>query len=127
MKMAFVAGLVVTIGSTCVYAQQDLVGKYTGTYPQSTPRGEVSLGLTLEILAVEGDTVKGKAVRIAAGQAGRACAGAYPVEGTLKGDALELKATEKGATGDCGMVLKLMVEGTKLVGTIGNARTQLSR
>ena len=125
-KIVVSAGLAVFF-SAPVLAQHALVGKYTGSFVQRTGSGEYTPGLTLEILTVEGDTVKGKAVRGAAGSA-RGCAGEYPVEGKLKGDTLELKATEKGGpAGDCQLTLKLTVEGNKLVGTLLKYPAQLSK
>jgi len=124
--------IVVSVGlailfSAPVLAQHALVGKYTGSFVQRTGTGEYTPGLTLEILTVEGDTVKGTAVRGAAGSS-RGCAGEYPVEGKLKGDTLELKATTKGGpSGDCQLTLKLTVEGTKLVGTLLKYPAQLSK
>jgi hypothetical protein len=46
----------------------------------------------------------------------------------IKGDELELRATRKGGpAGDCGMVLRLTVEGNKLVGTMNKLKAQLSK
>ena len=46
----------------------------------------------------------------------------------MKGNELQLKATEKGGpAGDCNVNLKLTVEGNKLVGTMGQFKTTLSK
>lgn len=126
-KTVLSAGLAILF-SAPVLAQHALVGKYTGSFVQPTPsQGDLMPGITLEILSVEGDTVKGTAVRMTAA-ASRRCAGEYPVEGTLKGDTLELKATTKGGpAGDCDLTLRLKVEGNKLVGTVLKYKAQLSR
>ena len=125
-RIAVSAGLAILF-SAPVLAQHALVGKYTGSFVQRTGTGEYTPGLTLEILTVEGDTVKGTAVRGAAGSA-RGCAGEYPVEGKLKGDILELRATKKGGqAGDCQLTLRLTVEGSKLVGTLLKYPAQLSK
>ena len=127
MKKIVVSVGVFLVFSGPVIAQQTLLGKYSGSFMQATSLGDVSTGLTLEILTVEGDTVKGKAVRMAEGTR-VSCAGEYPVEGKVKGDALELIATEKGGpAGDCPMTFRLTVEGSKLVGTMNNFKTQLSK
>jgi len=109
-----------------------LLGKYSGSFSSSTPRGEVTTGITLEILSVDGDAVAGKAIRAPAARGGRSpCAGEFPVEGKVRGDTLELKGTEKGikamGAGDCEMALRLTVDGNKLVGTINNSKAQLSK
>jgi hypothetical protein len=124
-KIVFSAGIVFALSGP-VFAQQTLLGKYSGSFTQTSRLSNVSVGLSLEILSVDGDTVKGKAVRYAIGKG--ACAGEYPVEGNVKGDVLELKATQKGGpSGDCGMTLRLTVEGNKLVGTMNDFNTQLSK
>ena len=103
-----------------------LLGKYTGSFERLG--GHRTGGLILELLTVESDTVKGKAVRMAYGPYATMCNGNYRVEGKLKGDALELRSIEKaGIAGDCDMTLNLTVEGNKLVGTINNDKAQLSR
>jgi len=125
-KIVVSAGLAILF-SVPVLAQHALVGKYTGSFVQRTGSGEYTPGLTLEIRSVEGDTVKGTAVRGAAGAAFR-CAGEYPVEGKLKGDTLALRATTKGGSaGDCDLTLRLTVEGSKLVGTLLKYPAQLSK
>ncbi len=113
--------------SVSVFAQEALVGKYSGAFTQPTRNGDQQVGLTLEISSVEGGAVKGTAVRMAPpGRGG--CRGEYPVEGTVKGNELTLKATEKGGpAGDCNVNLKLTVEGNKLVGTMGQFKTTLSK
>ena len=127
MKKIIVAAGLAILFSAPVLAQHALVGKYTGSFVQRTGTNEYTPGLTLEILTVEGDTVKGTAVRGASGSA-RGCAGEYPVEGKLKGDTLELKATTKGGpAGDCDLTLRLTVEGNKLVGTLLKYPAQLSK
>ena len=127
MKNIVIAAVLALLFSCPVLAQQTLLGKYSGSFVLITKRGDVNAGLTLEILTVEGDTVKGKAVRMAEGTR-VSCAGEYPVEGKVKGDALELIATEKGGpAGDCPMTFRLTVEGSKLVGTMNNFKTQLSK
>ena len=124
--------IIIAVGSilvfSCpVFAQQTLLGKYSGSFMQRTHRGDYSAGLTLEIVSLEGDTAKGKVWRSSATQRG-SCAGEYPVEGTLKDNALILKSTEKGGhAADCGVNLKLTVEGSKLVGTMNNFKAELSK
>ena len=113
--------------SRSVFAQQSLVGKYSGAYISTTNHGDERQGLTLEITSVDGEIVKGKAVRTARGKNVR-CNGEYPVEGPVKGNELSLKSTEKGGrTEDCRVNLKLTVESNKLVGTMGQHKATLSK
>jgi hypothetical protein len=126
MKMNVLGVGLVIFFSGGVLGQQTLLGKYTGTYVQAISRGDVNQSLTLEITSVDGDTVKGKAVRTAQRQG--ACNGEYPVEGTVKGNDLNLKSLAKGGpAGDCNMALKLTVEGNKLVGMMNSFKTELSK
>ena len=125
-RIVVAAGLAFTF-SCPVFAQQALLGKYTGTYIAKISSGERAMGLTLEITAVDGDIVKGKAFRTAFVPR-PPCNGNYPMEGKLKGDSLVLRATEKGGPlGDCTMTLRLTVEGDKLVGTMNGVKARLSK
>ena len=127
MKIVFGAVVILCL-SSAVFAQQTIIGKYTGTFVTLTRSGDRAQGLTLEIASVEGDIVKGKATRYPSGQAGLGCQGEYPVEGTLKANELILKSTEKGGrAADCGMNLNLNVEGNKLVGTVNKNKAELSK
>lgn len=111
---------------TCVFllfsgavaaAQHSMLGKYSGTFVKPTNHGDADVGLTLEISSVKGNAVEARAERFGRG----GCVGDYPLAGTVKGDSLALAATRKGgAAGDCGMWLKLKVEGDKLVGTMNH-------
>ena len=116
MKKAIFSACILLVFSDPAFAQQSLVGKYTGGVSEvPTPIGNQQFGLTLEILTTSGNTVTGKAEFFTPG----ACGGEYPVAGKRKGDTLTLRATKKGgAAGDCGLRLELTVEGDKLVGTM---------
>src|SRR5262245_33097274 len=89
-KVAF--GICLLLASFAVLAQQDLVGKYSGRYVSTggSVRSESSVGVTLEITAVEGATVHGKMNRFGNPTGGRQspCNGEYMMEGRLKGDQL---------------------------------------
>lgn len=125
-KIVFSVGIFLVFSGPA-FAQQTLVGKYSGSFVQTTNRGDVTAGLTLEVLAVEGDTVKGKAARASVGNRD-GCAGEFTVEGKVKGNELELKSTASSVgAGDCSMALRLTVDGNKLVGTMNQSRAQLSR
>ena len=131
-RIVYSAGIAIMLSGP-VFAQQTLLGKYTGTFVQTGGRGgESTTGIALEILSVDGDNVAGKAIRAPAARGGRStCHGEYPVEGMVKGDTLELRGTEKGikaiGAGDCQMTLRLTVDGNKLVGTVNKSQAQLSK
>ena len=121
MSNFLIAAVLVLLFACPVSAQQTLLGKYSGTYSTVTLSGgnPYQGGLTLELASLEDGIVKGKAVR-----GGGPCRGEYPVEGTIKGNQLELRG-KGGPAGDCGMVLRLTVEGNKLVGAYNKAKAQL--
>ena len=108
-------------------AQSSLLGKYSGTYTARVGIHDRAMGLTLVIATVDGDAVYGTAVRISS-VAMPPCNGEYPVEGKLKGDMLELRASKKGGPrGDCSMVLRLKVDRNRLVGTMNGVPAQLRK
>ena len=94
-NIVFSAGIVFMLSGP-VFAQQTLLGKYSGSFMQTASRGDINIGITLEILSVDGDIVTGKAIRSQGGAGRSSCHGEYPVEGKVKGDALSLRATKKG-------------------------------
>jgi hypothetical protein len=125
MKNIVIAAVSALLFSCPALAQQTLLGKYSGTYSAITLSGgnPIHVGLTLELASLEDGIVKGKAARM-----GGPCRGDYPVEGMIKGDELELRATRKGGpAGDCGMRLRLTVVGNKLVGTMNKNKAELSK
>ena len=126
MKPASIVGIAVLLSAGSAYAQDELMGKYSGTYS----RGRSTSGLELEITSVSKGVVKGNLSRIAhrGGQGGSNCTGTSTVEGALKGDTLRLRAAQKtGASEDCTANLQVKVEGNKLVGKFNGMDTQLSK
>lgn len=103
-------------------AQESLLGKYSGSYERKTTRGEQHYGVELTLESIENGVVKGKVVRH-----GRQCPGSYPIEGTLRESALNLRSGKGGTTDDCSANLRLKVEGDKLRGTIGSTPIELAR
>ena len=110
------------------YAQDALVGKYTGSYALAVRDKEITVRLTLVIASVEDGVVKGTATTASSGSR-PPCDGDYPMAGKYEGNKLQLHATQKGGrTGDCSLALNLTVEGNKLVGTTGTgSQVQLSK
>ena len=105
-------------------AQELSPGKYSGSATGALPGTQVSY--TLDIKSVANGVVEGRGERQAIRQDGKrvegggGCIGGFPLAGTVKGDAIELRATEKfGASGDCSFRLIGTVTGNKIVGKIG--------
>ncbi|MGZ8210745.1 MAG: hypothetical protein ACXWUH_09575 [Burkholderiales bacterium] len=96
------------------HAQDSIVGTYNASY--STKGIQATLvSVSIVISSVEDGVVKGTGIR-----RDRACAGEYPLQGTLKGDQLRLRATAKGGpTGDCSFGFAGTVQGNALVGKYG--------
>lgn len=103
-------------------AQDSLVGTYNASYT-STGIQSTLQSLTIVIASVEDGRVKGTGTRH-----DRACAGEYPLEGSLKGDQIRLRATKKGGpAGDCTFGFAGKVEGGALVGKYGPHEVKFSK
>jgi hypothetical protein len=106
---------------TGAYSQEALIGKYTGNYEvQTRNRGTEPRGMSLTITSAENGNVKGTVNR-SVGRSG--CSGDTQVEGTYKGNKLELRGKGGGTTEDCDIRLILVHEGNKLTGTTGGQRS----
>ena len=104
-------------------SQESLPGAYQGAFEVHTNLGIQSVGVTLKIDAVDDGKVKGVAT-----MGGRACAGDYPVEGTLKGQQIAVRATQKGGrAGDCSFAFAGTVDGNRLVGKMGKYDVELRK
>ena len=128
MKL-IIAGCLVFVASSVAIAQDSsLVGKYSGDFQG----GRSVTGIVLNIKSIEDGVVKGTVERFTSGRGmhgtGAACTGEFPVEGTYKGNALQVRSVEKGGRADdCGVNLRMQVEGNKLVGTFGKNNLTLSK
>jgi hypothetical protein len=124
-NLAIACVTVTLLSSGLAYAQDTLIGKYTGSVTYPGKRGDTQLGLELVIESIESGSVKATADYFTGGK----CAGQYPMVGRYAGNKLQLKSTEKvGRAADCGLILNLAVEGNKLLGTTyGGHRVQLSK
>jgi len=115
MKIVFAVALTVVLSiTTGAGAQDSIVGKYNSSY---TTKGinALTFSVGIAISSVEGGVVKGTGYRY-----DRACRGEYPLEGTLKGDQIRLRAVAKGgASGDCDFGFIGTVQGNALVGKYG--------
>jgi hypothetical protein len=123
--MRFIASMACCIGCSlplAVGAQDSLVGTYNASYA-STGIQSTLQSLTIVIASVEDGRVKGTGVRH-----DKACGGEYPLEGSLKGDAIRLRATKKGGpAGDCSFGFAGKVEGGAMVGKYGPHEVKFSK
>jgi hypothetical protein len=130
MKIAAAGAIALVISSHAAAADSDLTGKYSGGYDVAVPSGTVRANVILNILSVSDGSVKAVLERITASRTARQppCDGQYPLEGTLKDNSLDLRATEKGGrAGDCGMRVRGTLQGTKLIGKVNQADVELSK
>jgi hypothetical protein len=126
LKIITAAAVVFVAGHASTYAQDTLMGKYSGNYEvQSPTRGVETRGMDLVIENIENGNVQGTVTRHLRGGG---CRGATPVEGTLKDNQLVLKG-KGGVTADCAINLRLVSQGNKLTGTsgAGERRVELSK
>lgn len=125
MIKAFVIGTTLYALSIAAFAQENLLGKWGGSYlyAGSGALAPVNIGVDLEITSVEGDVVKGLAKHYA-----RNCGGDFPLTGKLDGKNLGMvSASNLGPTGDCRFGFRVVVEGGKMTGKVGNFDLQLNK
>lgn len=126
----------VTSGALCLlltswaFAQELSPGKYSGSFSPGAQGFSVSI--SLDIKSVENGTVAGTGERHTQHQGGKrsaqGCSGSFPLTGTVKGSAVDLRAAEKfGPAGDCSFRIVGTVSGNKIVGKIGQNEVELSK
>jgi len=110
--------------SVSAFAQSPLVGKWGGHYIfKGSRRGDINVGVDVEITNVEGNAVKGVAKSYA-----RACGGEYQMTGKLEGNSLRMSSPDRsGAAGDCSFGFQATVEGDKMTGKFGNSDLYLTK
>ena len=120
-RLALASLIAITMGHGGItYAQESVVGTYTGSYTQPTNSkyGDTTVNVQLIIASVENGVVKGTAKLYSTARF--KCPGDYPMEGNYDGNKLAMKATAKaGPTSDCSFGLNVAQEGNKLVGKTG--------
>jgi len=116
MFKIFVAGAAICAFSISAFAQENLVGKWGGSYQYASAKGQISINVDLDITSVEGNVVKGVAKHYSRG----GCAGEFQMRGKLDGSNLGIASTEAGGpAGDCKFGFRVAVEGNKMTGKIG--------
>ena len=115
-------GLAVLACSSLAYAQQDIAGRYSGSYSVSGLNHPMRYTGTLTITGVENGKVAGK-FNIDA----NVCSGDYPIQGTYQDGKLELR-TGDGSMRGCGQdAIEMVLQGNRLVGKIGGFNASLDR
>ena len=123
MKALAAPALMVGLAAFPAHAQDSLAGTYKGSMTITGGFGTLNVGVTLVIAQVEGGKLTGTGTLHAG-----SCAGDYPIQGGVKGDAIGLISTKKGgAGGDCSFGFKGRVEGNQLVGTMGSMQIVLRK
>jgi len=113
MKTAVFATLLTM--TPLVMAQENVTGKYTGSFVAQAFGRDVDVGLTMVISSFEEGVVKGVAT-----MGGHACPGDYPFEGSLKGGELAVRSNVKGGrAGDCTFGMRGTLQGNTIAGTMG--------
>jgi len=112
LALAFFISIAMGQG-TITYAEDSIIGTYTGSYEGIWGSNNEQVGVKLIIASVENGDVKGTATL----QSPR-CGGDYPMAGSYDGHKLIMKATARGGpAGDCFFLVKAVQEGNKFVGT----------
>jgi len=120
MKSSTAGGVaLMLLFASLVHAEEStLVGRYTGTFQvQDNYTPNRTIGMTLVIQKASEGKVDASGQLHARGP----CHTQFPMVGTLKGNQLQLETVRpEGKDSDCPIVLKLTVDGSKLVGTTGH-------
>jgi hypothetical protein len=124
MKIMISAAVgIAIVCATTAFAQDAALGTYKGSFDVQTSGGMMAVGVNLTINSVDDGKVKGSATL-----GGRGCAGDYPLEGTLRGSDLAVRATRKGGVaGDCDFGFRGTVQGDRLVGKAGRFDLELRK
>jgi hypothetical protein len=121
LPLAAVSGFFLCV-STASVAQEAITGTYNGNIEVTTNRPQ-RWGVTIAINSVEDGKVKG----IGTIQQGP-CRGEYPIEGTVKDNAIGvISKTKGGASGDCVFAFKGRTEGNRLVGSMGKYEVEFRK
>jgi hypothetical protein len=128
MKLAVALGSSLLIFAATSHAQENLVGKYSGTFMQQTQsRGIIPIGISLEITNAADGKLQAKVLRSAQRMAGQGCAGEYKLEGTYEGNKIEMKSEPGGRGNECILQFHLVAEGNKLKGKMGKSDVEFSK
>jgi hypothetical protein len=128
MKLAVAFGSSLLVFAAASHAQENLVGKYNGTFLfQTQSRGLLPIAISMEITSAAGGKLQGKATRSSNAKAGMGCVGEYKLEGTYEGNKIDMKSEPGGPAKDCIMHLQLVAEGNRLKGKMGQSDVDFSK
>jgi hypothetical protein len=115
-------GAFLLLFSSILFAQQELLGTYRGTFDVEGSRNRNTHGLELQITSIESGTMTGK-LKVMGGN----CRGDYSISGKYSSNEFALR-TAAGEIKGCGNTrLVLAVRDGKLVGQYGRSATELSK
>jgi hypothetical protein len=124
MFKAIAIGALICAASIPVFAQENLVGKWGGSYEFKGLKGHSTYAVDLEITSVEGSVVKGVAKNFSPG----GCRGDHVMTGKLDGNKLAMIADKPGGpASDCKFGFRVTIEGDKMIGTTGPSELKLSK
>jgi len=128
MKLVEAPCLSFMVLASSLYAQETLVGKYAGTFViQSTNRGVVPIGISLEITSAAEGKLQGKANRSHESRIGEGCAGEYKLAGTYKGNNIRMRSEPGGPAKDCVLNFRLVADGKKLKGKMNGMAVDFTK
>ena len=122
MKIAIVVGLFALIGCGAAIAQQQLVGRWTGSMADQA-RPDRPGTIEMEITKADGGKLAGTMTLYP--YKGRGCTGRQQFEGTYDDKKIEFNAT--GGMPDCNVKYQLVVEGNQLEGGTGGTNLKLRK
>ena len=97
-----------------VFADEGLIGWYSGHYKKFGRMDEIPMGFTLAITAAENGALRAEAHRMTRSYI---CAGPYQLKGTYEQGGIRLTSVgSPGARVDCRVFLRLRVQGDTLQG-----------
>jgi hypothetical protein len=113
MRRAFVIATAVCAFSQSAFAQETLIGQWSGGYFHKGVN--MNVAMELEITSVEGDLVRGNLKEFS-----RTCGGDYAMVGKIEGKSLGLRAVKPGGPrGDCAFGFRATMDGSKMTGLVG--------
>ena len=123
LRFVLATGVALFAAADVVYGQQDLTGKYSGSYetesksPGARGGSSIIIGVELEIASLDGDKVTGT-WRFLKGF----CTGVYTFSGSYQGNRLQAKTVEGPKQGCGNYQLSFALDGGKWVGKFGGGQ-----
>lgn len=117
MRRIRLTGIALTLLAAPVYADESLIGRYSGDYVNSS--GNMTT-ITLDIRSIDNGVVKGIGTWHSSAVRGGNCRGTYLFTGTLADGQLDVRGDAKGGPGgDCTFRVRATVDGKRLKAKLG--------